>query len=230
MYIKMNKFIYVILLMITTSLFSIDKYVDIQMIKHAGEPLFTPQGIVITLPADIGYQPFLRTDMDGWSQSHYFETSFYGVYYCVLGYDYSKSRILYRINVNGFWEVNKCASETITDNYGNEFCVIEIPDEVKYLRKTPIENAGNDGSKRMLFRFYKPDVSQVNLVCSNSGFSRFANSMRRDANGYWEIELVLGKGNYAYYFVADNKKYLDIDNLQKVYDPDLGALSAITIK
>lgn len=230
MYIKMNKIISVILLVITTSMFSIERYVNPDMIKKSGPPMFTDKQIIITLPETGIYSAFLRTDIDHWKTDHHFNKSYYGIYYCTIDYPKNMNRILYRLNVNGFWDADRSVNDYYTDNYGNDFSILDVPDSIKYVKNTPEINEVTDSAKKVTFRIYAPNANEVNLLCSNTGYSRFANRMTINSDGYWEIDMIFGPGRYGYYFMVDGKKYIDIGNKEKVYDTVLGQLSSIVIR
>lgn len=233
MYIKMKK-IFILVFLLTANIFlssnKIERYIDPDMIRQAAPPIFTDKGVIITLPPEIGYQVFIRTDLDGWKNNHYFKRSFFGIYYCFLEYDFDRTSIRYRININGFWDTNPMGGEIRTDYHGNAFSILRYPEELHFIRKTPIVKNISGPGNLAVFRIYAPEASQVNLVFSGSNFSTFANPMRNRGNGYWEIELKVDRGVYSYYFLVDGRKHIDSDNNDLIYDPIMGSLSKLTVK
>ena len=206
--------------------------IDVNQLKTAGEPIFTRNGIILTLPPEnTGRQEiFLVTDLDNWEKQYHFETSLYGVYYCKLPYT-NKTEFLYRLNINGFWTIPQNNAD-YTDNYGNQLAKIIIPDAVKYFNNSPeIEEINERGSliKKVTFRVYAPTASVVNLLCSNASFSPFTYAMVKNSAGYWEISLPLSTGNYSYCYFIDNERELDINNPDKTLAPGLGRMSAFSI-
>lgn len=211
---------------------NIIRRVDVNQLKKSTAPIFTKDGIIITLPPEnAGRQEiFLVTNLDNWEKQHYFNTSLYGVYYCKLPYT-GKSDFVYRLNINGFWTVPK-NSANYTDSYGNQLAQVTIPDEVKYFNSSPeIEeiNERADTVKKVTFRVYAPQASAVNLLCSSSNFSPFTYAMIKDSAGFWEISLPLSSGSYSYCYFVDNVRELDINNPDKTLAPGLGRMSAFRI-
>lgn len=211
---------------------NIIRRVDVNQLKKSTSPIFTKDGIIITLPPENAgrHEIFLVTDLDNWEKQYYFNTSLYGVYYCKLPYT-DKSSFIYRLNINGFWTVPK-DSANYTDSYGNRLAKVCIPDKVKYFNGSPeIEEINQRGNpvKKVTFRVYAPQASTVNLLCSSANFSPFTYSMIKDSAGFWEISLPLSTGSYSYCYFVDNVRELDINNPDKTLAPGLGRMSAFRI-
>lgn len=211
---------------------NIVRRVDVHTLKEATSPIFTKDGIIITMPPEnAGRQKmFLVTDLDNWEKQYHFNTSLYGVYYCRLPYT-GKNDFVYRLNINGFWTI-PTSSASYTDNYGNQLAKITIPDEVKYFNGSPeIEeiNEGGNTVKKVTFRVYAPQASTVNLLCSSANFSPFTYAMVKDSAGFWEISLPLSTGNYSYCYFVDTVRELDINNPKKTLAPGLGRMSAFRV-
>lgn len=238
----MKRIIIITFLIITASLLQseqkqvIERFVDVAMIKEARAPIFTKDSVILTLPENTGYEIFIQTNLDEWSQPHYFHKNLYGIYYCVLKYKEEKKEFLYRLNINGYWSEdpmnNQFASdnyELVQDNYGNLLTRIRIPDQIKYYQPIPIIKEIENGIKEVTFRIHAPEAKSVNLLCSNLGFSSFSYKMGKVSDEFWEITLKLGKGTYSYFYSVDGKKVLDLENLRKTYDKNLGRLSVFSI-
>lgn len=58
------------------------------------------------------------------------------------------------------------------------------------------------------FRFYRPAAAEVALAGDFSGWSNRL-PMRRDANGWWTLDLALPPGEYRFRYVADGEWYTD---------------------
>ncbi|HBD96515.1 MAG: hypothetical protein A2015_01075 [Spirochaetes bacterium GWF1_31_7] len=208
----------------------INKYIDPDMIKEAGSPIFSKNGVIITLPPEVGYQIFIRSDLDGWKKNYYFKRSFFGIFYCMLDYDSEKKVIAYKVNINGFWDINPMGGPVSIDAHGNPFSLLYYPDEIKYNLDSPIIKEVDGPGKLVIFRFNAPNAKQVSLVFSGSKYSRFTNQMIKKEKGYWEIELLVEKGAYFYYFQVDDIKYIDKENSNLIDDSILGPLSTVVVK
>ena len=65
---------------------------------------------------------------------------------------------------------------------------------------------GTDGSVE--FRFFRPDAAGASLAADFNGWSS-PMPMRRDALGWWILELQLEPGEYRFRYVADGQWYTD---------------------
>ncbi len=228
MYIK--KFIYRILfIFIPFFLFSIEKYVDIDLIKKAGPPRFLDKGVLFTLDENYGYSIYLRTDIDDWKQNHYFKKNLYGVWKLILPYDYSKNKFCYKLNVDGFWENDPNNDKYTEDKYGASLSVLKIPEEVYYIQNNPVVEISDSHIKKVKFKYYNPAAKDVNFITSQDNWSQFTNSMTLNDDGYWEISINFKKGIWYYYFLVDGKKVVDIENPEKKVLRDIKEVSVVNI-
>ncbi|HOJ64037.1 MAG TPA: hypothetical protein PLE45_06415 [Spirochaetota bacterium] len=229
MYIK--KFIFLLLFLeIILPFFAIEEFVDLDLIKNETSPRFLKEGFLFTLAPDIGRVIFLKTNIDNWEKSYYFKKSLYGVYYLFLPYDYKTKTVYYKINIDGFWDRDPNNDNYIEDKYGVKISVIQIPDDVLYFQKMPVIEDINNRIKKVKFKYYNPEANEVNLICSLDNWSPFTNSMTKNEEGFWEIELNFSKGKYFYYFLVDWRKVVDMKNPYKVYDPEKGEVSMFIIE
>ena len=231
MYTKKIKLLLIFLAVFSQiNLNSIERYTDPDMIKSATTPIYMPDGVIITLPPDIGQTVFIRTDMDNWRSDFYFNKSFYGIYYIKLKYPQNSDRILFRINADGFWLDENAGSDSTTDKFGTQLAIRRLPAELANLKKDPVIENFDERLKHVTFQFYSPDATEVNLVCSTNNFSIINYSMQRDSKGYWQIKLPMGCGEYFYYFLENGKKRVDINNPARKFDSLHGQLSVVTVR
>lgn len=229
---KIKKIYYLIILTLVCSFstFSIEKYVDFGLIRKAEAPRFVSEGILITLPADVGYSYFLRTNFDNWQKKHYFTKSDYGIHYLVIPYNPTKEKLLYKLNIDGFWVTDPNNPDYEEDKYGTPISRLNQPEKNEYLLSNPIIPETDDRVKTVLFRYYNPGAREVALVNSAYNMSYYSNPMYRVEDGFWEIELYLTEGYYYYFFFVDGEQLIDIRNEQKQYHPSYGNISVFTIE
>lgn len=224
--------IYFILLSIICSSFSfsIEKYVDYGLIKKAEAPRFVREGILITLPQDIGYSYFLRTNFDNWQKDHLFTESNYGIHYLIIPYNPAKEKLLYKLNVNGFWITDPHNPNYMEDKYGTPISYITQPDKSEYLLSNPIIPETEEKVKKVLFRYFNPGARDVNLVNSAYNMSYYSNPMYKVDDEYWEIELYLTDGDYYYFLFVDGEKISDPRNENKQWHAAFGQISVFQVE
>lgn len=229
MYIK--KLVNIILLfLLSTSLYAIEKYVDCDLIKKSSSPRFLPNGILFTLDENFGHNIYLRTNMDGWQKNYHFIKNLYGLWYLVLPYDLNKSEIIYKLNTDGFWETDPNNSEITSDKYGAELSVLSMPKDIIYYQNTPLINDGEEKMKKINFKYYNPYADEVNFVTSLDNWSQYSHSMTLNSDGYWEITINFRKGKYFYYFLVDGKKVVDMENENKNWISGFEEVSTVIIQ
>jgi hypothetical protein len=59
------------------------------------------------------------------------------------------------------------------------------------------------------FRFYRPNVTGVNVAGSFNGWDTAAHPMRRLADGWWSAMLRLPAGEYQFRYLADGQWHTD---------------------
>lgn len=229
MYIK--KFIYILFFVfISINIFGIEKYVDIDMIKKATPPKFLDSGILFTLNENFGYSIYIRTNLDGWQKNWYFKKNFFGVWCLFLPYDRSMDQFLYKLNVNGFWEVDPANPLCIEDKYGVPISVMKLPKEVYYTQNNPVIEDIDNKVKKIKFKYFNPDAKEVNIVLSIDNWNHYTNSMVLNDDGYWEFEMYFKTGRCFYFFLVDGKKVVDKENPNKKWLDDFKEVSVIDIK
>jgi hypothetical protein len=229
MYIK-NLIILFFIVISNLSVFSVEKFVDFDLIKKESGPRILSNGILISVSPEIGKRAFLRTNLDNWSQNYYFKQSLYGIYYLVLPYDLSKKQILYKLNIGGYYDRDPNNKDFIEDKYGTELSVVNVPKEIVYYQNMPIIDKIDERTSAVSFKYYNPKASEVNFVTSLDKWSQFSNEMHLNDGGYWEITMNFRNGQYGYYFLVDGKKITDIQNPKKMWDESAGNVSYFDIE
>lgn len=209
---------------------TLEKFVDLDFLKESSAPRMLTEGILISLPADLGEAIYLRTNLDGWRKNHYFKKSFYGIKYLILPYNYKQKRVLYNINVNGYWETDPGNSNKTEDKYGTEISYVEIPREVIYNYSLPIIEEAEGDNKLVRFQYYNPEAKEVTLVCSVDNMNLYSNIMTLNSDGYWTIDMHFSEGEYYYFFYVDGEKEVDMNNNNKHWHKRFGQLSSFTIE
>lgn len=222
-------FVIFIYLFIFSNIYSYEKYVDLDLLKKASEPRIVNDGVLITLPKNYGNIIYLRTNLDNWEKDYFFSKSQYDIFYCFIPVKKSASNIIYRINVDGYWETDPY-NQNITEDYiGTKLSSINVPDEAKYYSQLPDIEKSDNYPKKVYFQYYDPDASEVNLVCSIDNWSPYSSQMKKNKYGYWIITKKFSKGSYSYYFYVDGHKVIDLNNKSRILDDLKGEVSFFTI-
>jgi hypothetical protein len=229
MYIKNFTFA---ILFISLNLFSfgIERYVDMDLIKKSAAPRYLEKGVLITLSLKQGKQIFLRTNIDGWKNDYFFNESLFGIKYCVIPYDKKNKKILYKLNIDGFWDKDPNNADYVEDKYGTDISVVNTPREFLYDEKSPMIENTESKIKQVVFFYKNPNAKEVNFVCSIDNWNQFTHQMKLNSDGVWEFSMTFKKGFYSYYFLSDEKKVIDHDNDIKVMDDSVGEVSGFVIE
>jgi 1,4-alpha-glucan branching enzyme len=82
----------------------------------------------------------------------------------------------------------------------------------------PLKWHSNEGHRAMTsvtqngaieFRFFRPNVREVNLAGDFNGWSRTCTAMEPDGEGWWRATLQLDAGDYRFRYYADGNWYTD---------------------
>jgi Carbohydrate-binding module 48 (Isoamylase N-terminal domain) len=211
------------------NLFSYEKYVDFNLIKKAGEPRFVRNGVLFTLPLEKNNNAFLRTDLDGWRHDFHYRKSIYDILYVFVPYKPETKEIRYKININGYW-VTDAKSKVSEDDVGNELSLIEINEANYCYEKNPVIEKNRGNIKKVLFRYYNPKASEVNLVLSVDNWNEYSHPMTKRDDGFWEITKNYTAGKYLYYFFVDGRKTGDMENGNAIYSPEKGQVAYFVIE
>jgi hypothetical protein len=225
----MKRTLIFILLLSTSIFYSYERFVDFDLIKTPGPPRVVENGILFTLAGKENENIFIRTDLDNWTEDHYYKTNLYGVKYVYLKFDYTTTVIKYRININGYWEEDINNANYEEDLFGTKLFVINLSPENKFYNKLPIVEKTDNKIKTVIFKYYNPEASEVNFVNSADNFSEYTYPMTKDQYGWWTIKKSFTRGKYWYYFLANGKKVNDINNINKEWDEKKGILSFFVI-
>ncbi len=233
----MKKTIILVMIMISAvAAFGLEKYVDIDMIRDASAPRMLDEGFLFTLPPNTGYTIFLRMNGDNWQKDYYFRQNMYKVWCLYLPYSDIKavsqaSGLLYKLNINGFWDNDPNNANFIYDRFHEKISYLRIPaDKDNSRKRMPIISESEDRFKKQVtFKYYNPDAKEVSVVCSDANWAIFSHNMQPDKFGYWSISLNFGKGDYCYYFIADWEKVLDAWNPDSEYEQDIGLVNTFRI-
>lgn len=226
-----KKFIFSLIIIIFSSLFfySLERYVDFDLIKKAESPRFLSNGILFTLPCGYGEKVFLRTNLDNWEKNYYFKPSLYDILYVFIPYNLRVNNIKYKINIDGFWETDMYNSECVEDMLNTKLSVLPVPKEAIYHLEMPIIEKIGDKIKSVAFKYYNPDAKEVNFVCSIDNWCQYSHSMKKNKNGYWEISKGFSRGIYVYFFFVDGKKIIDLENRNRLWDEIRGQVSYFVV-
>ena len=226
-----KKFILIGIFLITTVLnYSIEKYINLEFIKKESSPRFLAEGILITISDKQARYSYLRTNIDGWKQNYYFKQSLYGIFYIILPYNLKMSQIQYKLNIDGYWEIDPNNPDYTEDKYGTLISIINLPKECIYNQEMPIIDKIDNKKYKISFKYNNPSAKEVNFVTSIDRWCLYSHPMTLNEDGYWEISLSFKKGKYYYYFLVNGKKIPDIENPEKTYLPDLGEVSIVEVK
>ncbi len=211
-------------------LFPYERFVDFDLVKEPGRPRIVDNGVLFTIPGGKDKAAFIRTSMDNWTNDYYFKTNLYGVMYVYIKFNENTKEFKYRLNVNNYWVDDANNPDYTEDQFGTKLYTIAVPLENRYYNKLPDIEKSDSNIKTVLFRYYNPDASEVNFVFSTDDWSEFTYSMTKDQYGWWSIKKNFTRGKYLYYFLADGKKEVDINNPDKDWDRKKGDVSFLVIE
>lgn len=229
MYTKKLVFI-LFLLSFTFCLSSLEKYIDEDMLSEHSKAIYTDKGIILTLPEDIGYEVFMKSNLDNWKEKVYFHKNYYGIYYTIIKYTQKVDKVLYKLNINGYWVKDPMNSNYVSDKFGNDISILKIPQDYIYEDKSPFVYYSEELPMKVLFKYYNPEAKSVNFAYSVDNYNVYSHSMKKNSDGYWEIEKYFTEGNYAYFFFVDGKIVRDYSNNNKKYHPRYGEISYFILK
>ncbi len=234
MYSKSTKLLllYIIFIFVSIKTFSLERYIDPDLLRTNSPPRYLEDGFLLTLPPNTHGRPYLRMNYDNWQGTYYFEKSFYGVPYIVIPYDLNSKKLIYKININGVWSLDPLNKSVDLDKYGTELSTLYAPNESRYLLTTPIIKTQqvNRHLKDVTFIYKNIEAKEVNLIIHKDRWNQFSRSMVLNRDGYWEITLPFNKGEYYYYFLVDGNKKIDINNSNRSYFEYLKELSVFSIE
>jgi 1,4-alpha-glucan branching enzyme len=93
-----------------------------------------------------------------------------------------------------------------------------------------VEQLEESGLYRITFRYKNPRVNEVNLVSSLDNWSIYSHPMTRDSDGYWTYQITVKRGSIYYYFFADGKKMIDVENPDRIFLDLPGEVSEINLQ
>lgn len=85
-------------------------------------------------------------------------------------------------------------------------------------RETTLSTAV-EAQKIVTLTFSDPEANTVAVIGTFNGWSPVSSSMRRNAQGRWEISLHLSPGRYAYRFIVNNSQHV-VDPTNGLQEPD----------
>jgi len=233
MYFKNHKLLfYIIFIFLSIKIFSLERYVDPDLLKTNLPPSYLENGFLLTLPPDTHGRPYIRMNFDNWHGTYYYKRSFYGVPYIVIPYGITHKILIYKININGVWLLDPLNNDFILDRYGTELSRLYVPTEARYLLPTPIIKTQEltPHIKDVTFIYDNKNAKEVNLIIHKDRWNQFSRSMELNKNGYWEITLPFTKGTYYYYFLVDGNKKIDINNKERIFFEYLNEISLFNIE
>lgn len=211
-------------------LFSLEKYVDFDLIQKSTAPRLLDGGILFTLPPDTGRSAYLRTNIDNWEHDYRYVESLYGVLYCFVPYNYAIEKIVYKINIDGFWITDIYTNDIIRDDFGTELSVISMPEDAVYYKEFPVVEEVRNDLYRVQFMLKDDSYNEVNLVSSIDNWSPYSHVMRLNEDGYWIFETYVSSGEYSYYFLIDGDKKVDFQNDKYKTHKTIGTVSYFTTR
>ncbi len=186
---------------------------DASYLKHAGPPKITEQGIVFT------YQPqepipkyvMVSGDFDKWQDVHLMIRNHYDVFFFIYKNPGKRGILLndgiyrYRFLVDGIWMNDPINPLTVYDSTGTKLSYFEVKKPVLLVDNNPTPLKDN------IYVFYYKNnlVKKVNLIGDFNNWNPYSLPMKKDKSGYWEIDVDIPPGLYAYQFIVDGKYIKD---------------------
>jgi len=180
---------------------------DVSYVKQAGPPKITEQGIVFTYQTQEQIPKYVMVsgDFDNWQDVHLMTRNHYDVFFFVYKKPGKKGIILnkgiyrYRFLVDGIWINDPKNHRSVYDSTGTELSYFEVKKPVLHVDYNPV------WLKENTYIFYYRDNSakQVNLIGDFNNWNPYSLPMKKDKSGYWEIEVDIPPGLYAYQFIVD---------------------------
>ena len=233
MYFKNHKLLfYIIFIFLSIKTFSLERYIDPDLLRVSYPPRYLENGFLLTLPPDTHGRPYIRMNFDNWKGTHYYKKSFYGIPYIIIPYGTTSNKLIYKININGIWSLEPLNKNSTFDKFGTELSVLFVPNEARYLLPTPIIKPQeiNPRIKDVTFIYDNKNAIEVNIIIQKDRWNQFSRSMKLNRDGYWEITLPFTRGRYYYYFLVDGNKRIDINNQERTYFEYLNEISLFNIE
>jgi len=182
---------------------------DISYIKQAGPPKITDQGIVFT------YQPqepipkyvMVSGDFDNWKDVHLMTRNHFDVFFFVYkkpgkrGILINEGIYRYRFLVDGIWMNDPKNPRTVYDSTGTKLSYFEVKKPVLLVDYNPIHLEDNV----YVFYYKNNSAKRVNLIGEFNNWNPYSLPMKKHKSSYWEIEVDIPPGLYAYQFIVDGK-------------------------
>ncbi len=186
---------------------------DVSYLKQAGPPKVTDQGIVFT------YQPqkqipkyvIVSGDFDNWQDLHLMTRNHYDVFFFVYNKPGKRSILLnegkyrYRFLVDGIWMNDPNSPGTVYDARGTKLSFFEVKKPIVLVDYNPVRLKENV----YVFYYKNSAAKKVNLIGDFNNWNPYSLPMKKDKSGYWEIEVDIPPGLYAYQFIVDGKYIKD---------------------
>jgi len=128
--------------------------------------------------------------------------------------------ILYKFVVDGLY-IRDTTHENVEDDFAGDAIskFVFTDDMYKPLEGVLVLENDTPVNKKVIFRFYSPKSKFVSLIGSFNNWNSEMDMMKRNENGYFELEKSLPPGQYTYLFRADGKTILDKRSPELKYHP-----------
>lgn len=187
--------------------FSTVRAEDISYVKQAGPPKITDQGLVFTYKPEKNIPKYVAVsgDFDGWRDVHIMTRNHFDVFFFVYDTPGTRGILLdegvyqYRFLVDGIWINDPDNPRTVFDSKGTKLSYFSVKKPVLLLDYNPVPLKDN-----VYIFYYKNDsAKKVNLTGDFNNWNPYSLPMKRGKCGYWEIEVDIPPGLYAYQFIVD---------------------------
>lgn len=162
---------------------------------------------------------------EAYSRFHQFQVNEHGVYVLTLTRDPDLPVLRYRLIVDGVWTTDPNAPSELVDRWGVHLSVFTVPQPTAPLTRYPAVLP--DG--RVEFRFVAEPGKSVAIVGSFNGWDPFMTPMTETSPGTYTRDIRLPKGEHAYYFMIDGRRYADPENDLQKWQPDGTTVSVVQL-
>lgn len=162
---------------------------------------------------------------EAYSRFHQFQVNEHGIYVLTLTRDPGLSVLRYRLIVDGVWTTDPNAPSELVDRWGVHLSVFTVPQAASAPTRYPAILP--DG--RVEFRFVTEPGKSVAIVGSFNGWDPFMTRMTETSPGTYTRDIRLTKGEHAYYFMVDGRRYADPANDLQKWQPDGTAVSVVQL-
>jgi len=198
-----------VILIFSSPLFAFDPF----SIIEAGPPRITEEGILFSFKSEKGTPNYVKVsgDFDNWNDAHLMIRNVNDVFVYLFKDTKGKGILVpggkyrYRYLVDGIWMNDPKNSRTVYDQHGTELSYFEVTTPIILVNFNPVHIKNNS----YIFYYKNEKVKWVNLVGEFNNWNPYSHPLKKTKSGFWEVEVDIPPGKYAYRFIIDGRYIKD---------------------